>query len=77
MEHASCHSSKKSNNHGGPRKILTWDEKLALCEQEAVKEFVATHNCQSGCNCMDKVRSLGSEGVNMICVLRESRLAGK
>ena len=62
---------------GGPRKILTWQEKLALAEKETVRRFLGKTTCGCAEQCMQKIVSMGDAGVSMVCNLRDARLAGK
>ena len=66
-------SSKK---HGGVRKMQTWEEKLGQLEPVVVAQCIATSTCECGKNCMNKVKALGTRGIEVITEMREERLAG-
>ena len=67
----------KEENRGGARKMLSWQEKLALTERETVASFISCGTCGRECACIQKIRELGDEGVQMVVNLREQRMAGK
>ena len=72
-----CGSEPRSKpKHGGYRKRLTWQDKMALAEPEAVRTFIASATCACGENCFEKVRSRGEQGIQLVCDLRDARVAG-
>ena len=62
--------------HGGSRKVLTWEEKLACCERSTIVAFVAKATCNCKQNCFEKIRVLDEKGYEMLQKLREDRLSG-
>ena len=65
-----------AKKHGGARRRLTWEEKLAQLEPAAVTQCIASSTCDCDKNCMNKVKALGARGVQAITEVREERLAG-
>ena len=57
--------------------MLTWAEKLADAEMEQVASFLSKTTCGCAHKCIQKIRNLQDAGVNMVCDLRDSRLAGE
>ena len=73
--HRHCKGCCKEKR-GGSRKIMTWQEKLTLAEKETVTCFLGKTTCGCANQCLQKIVSLGDAGVEMICNLRDARLAG-
>ena len=69
--------SRPEEKRGGPRKIQTWQEKLALADPEVVRQFLCGVSCSCQYNCLWKVLNLGEQGVQVVVDLREARFAGK
>lgn len=67
---------RTSGNHGGTRKVLSWEQKLELLEDDIIVAFVDTATCGCKLNCMQKIRDLQHDGVGMVHELRGARLAG-
>jgi hypothetical protein len=70
-------TTKSKEKRGGKRHILTWQEKLALADPAAVRDFISGPTCQCRCGCMKQLRQLGEAGVQVVVNLRDERVAGK
>ena len=68
--------ASRKRKHGGSRKVLTWQEKLSLCESDVVEEFLASASCKCGKNCFLKLAAVAHDSVKIICALRSSKTAG-
>ena len=73
-EPSSLHRSKR--RHGGARKKLTWQEKLALVDKQVVQDFILQHEDTCGCKGIDRIMTLGEAGIQMVMNLRDARMAG-
>lgn len=74
---ASAGAPARDSNHGGSRSILCWQDKLSLCDENVILEFIATSKCMKKCKCFDKVRALGEDkAMQVIRGLREARMGG-
>lgn len=74
---ASAGAPDRDSKHGGSRSILCWQDKLALCDENVILEFIATSKCMKKCKCFDKVRALGEDkAMQVIRGLREARMGG-
>ena len=63
--------------HGGARSVLCWQEKLALMDDNAIKEFLQQFDCGCKCECGAKIRALGeTDSVKIVRDLRTARMAG-
>lgn len=75
---ASARAPTKGSKHGGSRKVLCWQDKLALCEEDTILEFISTAECGNKCKCFDKLRAMRQETcVQVVRDLRERRISGK
>ena len=70
-------TTKTKKKRGGPRHILTWQEKVSLADPAAVRDFISGPTCHCKCGCMKKLRELGEAGVRVVANLRDERFAGK
>ena len=70
-------STTGKNKRGGARKMLTWQEKLALAEPDSVRIFVWSADCDCECRCLQRAQQLGEDAVQAIVNLRVARFAGK
>lgn len=74
---ASATAPEGGSKHGGSRSVLCWQDKLALCDETVISEFIATAECQSKCQCFDKIRALAKDdGMQVVRAIREARVAG-
>ena len=66
----------KRKTKGGPRKMLTWQEKLACVDVDVCRKFVATSCCDCKENCFERIRQQKDKGAQMVLNLREARTMG-
>ena len=64
---------QKSKTKGGARKMLTWQEKLALVNSQVCRDFIATSSCNCKENCFQRIRQPKDKGADMVFNLREQR----
>ena len=57
--------------------MLTWEEKLAILEEDRIELFLSVRDCGCGAGCIQKIQCKQGAGVCMVHALREERLAGK
>ena len=57
--------------------MLTWEEKLAILEEDRIELFLSVRDCGCGAGCIQKIARKQGAGVSMVLNLREARLAGK
>ena len=68
--------ANRKRKHGGARKKLTWQQKLALCDPYVVASFLSSASCTCTSNCFQKFQAAAHGSVQMICDLRTSRTTG-
>ena len=73
-EPSSLHRSKR--RHGGARKKLTWQEKLALVDKQVVQDFILQHAGTCTCKGIERIMALGEAGIQMVVNLRDARMTG-
>ena len=56
--------------------MLSWQDKLALKEPDAIETFLQENNCGCANNCINKIAEFGEQGINMLCQVRGARLSG-
>jgi len=62
--------------HGGARKMLTWQEKLALVDNNIIAAFIQRFQGSCKCKGIERIAALGQAGINMVLNLRDARMAG-
>ena len=77
MDIYACEQECKGK-HGGSRRKLCWQDKLALLEDDTIQDFLANApaTCGAKCQCFKKLRAC-PEAFTVIKDLRETRLAGE
>ena len=66
---------EKKDKRGGPRKILTWQEKLTLTDRAVVAQFLCDTACGCDNDCLFKLLNIGEQGVQVVVDLRDDRFA--
>ena len=75
---ASAGAPVGGSKHGGSRSVLCWQDKLALCDENVILEFIQTAKCMNKCKCFDKVRALGKDkAMDVVRGIREARMGSK
>ena len=72
---ATVHTNKPKTK-GGARKILTWQQKLALVDLSVCEDFLAESTCDCGKKCFQRIRQLKDMDGHVIYSLREERTNG-
>lgn len=67
---------KKQKVHGGARNLNSYEQKIHCMDISFVRNFLYADKCGCGNNCVQKLRSHGAQGVEVVSGLRQARFAG-